>query len=61
MEDTLIKHPDFALPSRKALLKSGMECEVVLIEATEMPVECPKKRVRVRNKKPSDVSIMIFI
>ena len=43
IEDTLIKHPDFALPGRKALLKSDMEYEVVLIDATESPIERPKK------------------
>ena len=35
VENTLIKHPDFALPGRKALLKSDIEYEVVLIDATE--------------------------
>lgn len=43
VEDTLIKHPDFALPGRKALLKSEIDCEVVLIDATESPIERPKK------------------
>jgi hypothetical protein len=43
IEDTLIKHPDFALPGRKALLKSDMEYEVILIDATESPIERPKK------------------
>jgi len=43
IEDTLIKHPDFALPGKKALLKSDMEYEVVLIDATETPIERPKK------------------
>ena len=43
IEDTLIKHPDFALPGRKALVKSDMEYEVVLIDATETPIERPKK------------------
>lgn len=43
VEDTLIKHPDFALPGRKALLKSDIEYEVVLIDATETPIERPKK------------------
>lgn len=43
IEDTLIKHPDFALPGRKALLKSDMEYEVVLIDATETPIERQKK------------------
>jgi hypothetical protein len=43
IEDTLVKHPDFALPGRKALLKSDVEYEVVLIDATETPIERPKK------------------
>lgn len=44
IEDTLIKHPDFALPGRKALLKSDMEYEVILIDATETAIERPKKK-----------------
>ena len=43
VEDTLIKHPDFALPGRKALLKNDMEYEVVLVDATESPIKRPKK------------------
>lgn len=43
IEDTLIKHPDFALPGKKALLKSDVEYEVILIDATETPIERPKK------------------
>ena len=43
VEDTLIKHPDFSLPGHKALLKSDMEYEVVLIDATETPIERQKK------------------
>ena len=43
IENTLIKHPDFALPGRKTLLKSDMEYELVLIDATETPIERPKK------------------
>jgi transposase len=43
IEDTLIKHPDFALPGRKALLNSDVEYEIVLIDATETPIERPKK------------------
>ena len=39
----MIKHPDFALPGRKALLKSDVEYEVVLIDATETPIEKKKK------------------
>ena len=43
VENTLVKHPDFALPGRKALLKSDMEYELVLIDATESPIERQKK------------------
>lgn len=43
VEDTLVKHPDFALPGKKTLLKSEMDYEVVLIDATELPIERPKK------------------
>ena len=32
IEDTLIKHSDFALPGRKALLKTDMEYDVVLVD-----------------------------
>ena len=42
-EDTLIKDGTFSLPGRKALLKNDMEFEVVLIDATETPVERPKR------------------
>lgn len=43
VEDTLIKDGKFSLPGRKALLKSDVEYEVVLIDATESPIERPKK------------------
>jgi hypothetical protein len=42
-EDTLIKAGQFSLPGKKALLKSGVDYEVVLIDATESPIERPKK------------------
>jgi len=43
VEDALIKDGTFSLPGRKALLKSDMEFEVILIDATETPVERPKR------------------
>lgn len=43
VEDTLVKDKCFALPGKKALLKSDDEIEVVLIDATESPIERPKK------------------
>jgi hypothetical protein len=50
VEDTLIKHPDFALPGRKALLKSDVDYEIVLIDATETPIERPKKNKSVSTR-----------
>ncbi|SPR14078.1 IS5 family transposase ISOt6 [Orientia tsutsugamushi] len=43
VEDTLVKHPNFALSGSKALMKSDMNYEVVLIDTTESPIERPKK------------------
>ena len=43
VEDTLIKSKEFSLPGRKALAKSDNEYEVILIDATESPIERPKK------------------
>ena len=43
VEDTLIKSKVFSLPGRKALLKSDMEYEVVLVDASETPIQRPKK------------------
>lgn len=43
VEDTLIKSGAFNLPGRKALLKSDIEYEVILVDATESPIERPKK------------------
>ena len=43
IEDTLIKDGTFSLPGRKALLKSDVSYEVILIDATESPIERPKK------------------
>jgi hypothetical protein len=43
VEDALIKDGTFSLPGRKALVKSDMQYEVVLVDATESPVERPKK------------------
>lgn len=43
VEDTLIKSGEFNSLGRKALLKSDIEYEVILVDATESPVERPKK------------------
>ena len=43
VEDTLIKSKLFSLPGRKALLRSDVEYEVILIDASETPIQRPKK------------------
>mgnify|MGYP000104783578 CR=1 FL=1 len=43
VEDVLIKSKEFSLPGRKALLRSDMEYEVILVDAAESPCERPKK------------------
>ncbi len=44
VEDILVKSKEFALPGKKTLLKSDMEYDVVLIDASESPIQRPKKK-----------------
>lgn len=50
VEDILIKSGEFSLPEKKELLKSDMEYEVILIDASESPTECPKKKSERRKR-----------
>ncbi len=43
VENTLIRDGTFSLPGRKAPLKNDMEYEVILVDATESPIERPQK------------------
>jgi hypothetical protein len=43
VEDTLIKSGAFSLPGKKALRTTDVEYSVVLVDATETPIELPKK------------------
>ena len=43
VEAILIKSKAFSLPGRKALLKSDLQFEGVMVDATESPCERPKK------------------
>ncbi len=43
IENTLIAHPIFSLPGKKELLTGNGEYELILIDATETPIERPKK------------------
>jgi hypothetical protein len=43
VEDVLIRDKTFALPGKKELLKGDSSIEVILVDATETPIERPKK------------------
>lgn len=43
IENVLIKDGTFSLPGKKELLKSDAEYEMILIDATETPIERPQK------------------
>jgi hypothetical protein len=43
VEDVLIRDKAFALPGKKVLLDKDSSIEVILIDATETPIERPKK------------------
>ena len=43
IENVLIRSKEFRLPGKKALLKNDDEIEIILIDATESPIERPKK------------------
>lgn len=51
VEKELIKDNRFHLPGRKKLLESEWELDVVLIDASESPVERPKKKACKKQEK----------
>ena len=61
VEDALIRSGKFSLPGKKALLKSDVEYELILVDASETPIEQPKKKyARKREKKIGIISKSIF-
>jgi hypothetical protein len=44
IEDILIRSKHFQLPSKKETIYSNNEIEVIIVDATETPIERPKKR-----------------
>ncbi len=50
LEDILIKSGKFNLPGKK-VLKSDMEFEVIVVDATEQPIERPKRNRTKSGKK----------
>lgn len=53
VEEVLIKSGTFALPGKKELLKNDFEYEIIMIDATETPIERPKKNkeITIRGKR----------
>lgn len=43
VEDTLVRDGAFSLPGRKELLRSDTDIEAALVDATESPVQRPRK------------------
>lgn len=43
IEDTLVKSKEFSLPKRITSLKSENQIEVIVVDATESPIERPQK------------------
>jgi hypothetical protein len=43
IENTLIQSEQFHLPSKRALQSNSMTFEIILVDATEQPVERPQK------------------
>jgi hypothetical protein len=44
VEDQLIRHPSFHLPGKKVLKKSEIQYEIVVVDASESPIQRPKKK-----------------
>ena len=57
VEETLIKDGQFSLPGKKELLKNDVEYEVVLIDATETPIERPKKTKALLFRKKEETHV----
>lgn len=46
VEEVLVLHPQFALPGKKALLQPSEETEAVMVDTTEIMVECSRKKAK---------------
>jgi hypothetical protein len=51
VEDTLIRSKKFSLPGRKALLKSDVEYKLILVDASEHPIQRPKKNKNISTRE----------
>lgn len=46
VENTLVQSKEFSLPSKKELAESDNEIDVIVVDATESPIERPKKNYK---------------
>jgi hypothetical protein len=55
VENTLVQSGLLSLPGKKALLNNGMEWTLTIVDATETPIERPKKNrsISIRAKRKS--------
>jgi len=54
VENTLIKDGTFSLPGKKALVEDAGSDDVILIDATETPIERPKKTAQILFRKEKE-------
>ena len=58
VESALMQSREFSLPGKKTLSKSDTAFEVVLIDASESPIERPKKKENQEPKKPAKALLL---
>ena len=54
IENTLISDGTFSLPSKKEVLEKSAEYEIILVDATETPIERPKKTKTILLRKEKE-------
>jgi hypothetical protein len=54
VEDALIRSGKFSFPGKKALLKSDVEYELILVDASKTPIERLKKSAQEKESKKSE-------
>lgn len=56
IEDVLIKDGTFSLPGKKELLRNDVKYEIIAIDATETPIERPKKNKKdITRERKNDI------
>jgi len=58
IENVLIKVEEFHLPSKRKLLQSDTEIEVIVIDVGEVEIERPKKNRKVAIVENKDITLL---